>query len=146
MRNIKLQGCGPVSPRVFVLAKVGQPGHRYRRRYDPKEGLDEMKVFPLESECQHCGAAPGWGCFVRHNRRRTAELGRELTPLHLGSLAAKQVAGVAVHDTRYYSAVREARLGFYRRYKKSGTPRQHRRIARGVVEILMGYPKGDKNG
>jgi len=99
LRNVKLKGCEAkkAEAKYGRLAKVSSKYHGGKPR--------PLRIKPLAIECPHCAAAPWWGCYVRHTRKRAAELGRETTPLHLTQHEERlEEAGVAVHGSRYFAA------------------------------------------
>ena len=103
MRNVKLKGCEAKK----AEAKHGRLVKVSSRYLGGKPRF--LRIRALAIECPHCAAAPLWGCYVRHTRKRAAELGRETTPLHLTQHdELDEVAGVAVHASRRFAAKHRA--------------------------------------
>jgi hypothetical protein len=103
LRNVKLKGCEARSAEAKAgrLVKVSSRYVGGRPRF--------LRIKALTIECPHCAAAPLWGCYVRHSRKRAAEIGRETTPLHLTQHEQlDEEAGVAVHGSRRFAAQHRA--------------------------------------
>jgi len=136
VRNVKLKGCeaNKAEAKHGRLVKVSSRYHGGRPRL--------LRIKALEIECPHCAAAPLWGCYVRHTRRRAAELGRETTPLHLTQHEERgEVGGVAVHSSRRFAAqYRAARDNPERpparKKKQTSNIQAHAAIGLLVVECL----------
>ena len=80
----------------------------YSREWNksPKLRRFELTIRPLVFGCNHCGAAPGWGCVIRHSRRRAMLLKRTHSPLHTRpNTHSRLVGAVAVHEDRWKRAI-----------------------------------------